>query len=341
MIIGACGYGATGSGAIFDFLREFDDIQVKSEAEFKYTYQVDGLQDLEYHLMKQYAKNASGDMAIKRFLSSVNYAHTPFVGQAVPRKEYIRLSKEYASSIYQATWIGMESADYEVGFLPKSVTVLGFKKFIIPWYEKIFKKTYNFWPLRRLYVAIEPDGFYEKSAQYMEKMLLAMGFDLSKPILLNQPFEGNNPENSFKYFKNPKAIVVDRDPRDVFLAHEKVYFGEGRHMPRGDVKAFVELYRNVRKNQKRIENDKIIFINFEDLVYNYEKTTQKVINFLGIKNHSNPKKFFDPEKSIFNTQLYNKYLGYDDEIKYIENELKEYLFPYHKYPKLKKFKKTF
>lgn len=341
MIIGACGYGATGSGAIFDFLREFNDIQVKSEAEFKYTYQVDGLQDLEYHLMKQYAKNASGDMAIKRFLSSVNYAHTPFVGQAVPRKEYIILSKEYVSSICQANWIGMESADYEVGFLPKSVTVLAFKKFIIPWYEKIFKKTYNFWPLRRLYVAIEPEGFYEKSAKYMEKMLLAMGFDLSKPILLNQPFEGNNPENSFKYFKNPKAIVVDRDPRDVFLAHEKVYFGEGRHMPRGDVKAFVELYRNVRKNQKRIENDKIIFINFEDLVYNYEETTQKVMNFLGIKDHSNPKKFFDPEKSIFNTQLYNKYLGYDDEIKYIENELKEYLFPYDKYPKLKKFKKTF
>lgn len=341
MIIGACGYGATGSGAIFDFLREFNEIQVKSDAEFKYTYQVDGLQDLEYHLMKQYAKNASGDMAIKRFLSSVNYAYTPFVGQAVPRKEYMELSKEYAKSLYQASWIGMESSDYEVGFLPKSITVLGFKKFIIPWYEKVLKKTYNFWPLRRLYVAIEPDGFYEKSIEYMEKMLVAMGFDLAKPILLNQPFEGNNPQNSFKYFKNPKAIVVDRDPRDVFLAHEKVYFGEGRHMPRGDVKAFVELYRNVRKNQKRIESDRIIFINFEDLVYNYEKTTQKVIDFLGVKEHSNPKKFFNPEKSIFNTQLYNKYLGYEDEIKYIEKELKEYLFPYDKYPKLKEFKKTF
>lgn len=341
MIIGACGYGATGSGAVFDFLREFDDIQVKSDAEFKYIYQVDGLQDLEYHLMKQYAKNSSGDMAIKRFLSSINYAYTPFVGQAVPRKDYIKLSKEYASSIYQASWIGMESADYEVGFLPKSITVLGFKKFIIPWYEKSFKKAYNFWPLRRLYVSIEPDGFYEKSMQYIEKMLLAMGFDLSKPILLNQPFEGNNPENSFKYFKNPKAIVVDRDPRDVFLAHEKVYFGEGRHMPRGDVKAFVELYRNVRKNQKRIESDKVIFIKFEDLVYNYEETTQKVINFLGLKQHSKPKKFFNPKKSIFNTQLYNKYSGYEEEIKYIEEELKEYLFPFESYEEVKEFGKTF
>lgn len=341
MIIGACGYGATGSGALFDFLREFDEIQVKSEAEFKYTYQVDGLQDLEYHLMKQYSKNASGDMAIKRFLSSVNYANTPFVGQAVPRKAYKKISREYAKSLYQASWIGMESADYEVGFLPKSVTVLGFKKFIIPWYEKITRKTYNIWPLRRLYVAIEPDGFYEKSRKYMDDMLVEMGFDLSKPILLNQPFEGNCPENSFIYFNNPKAIVVDRDPRDVFISHEKIYYGEGRHMPRGDVKAFVQLYKNVRKNQKRINTDKILHIRFEDLIYNYKETTDEIKLFLGLKEHSKPRTYFNPDKSIFNTQLYNKYSGFEEEIKYIEQELEDYLFKFENYKKIEKFGKTF
>lgn len=341
MSIGACGYGATGSGALFDFLKEFDEIQVKSEAEFKYTYQVDGLQDLEYHLMKQYSKNASGDMAIKRFLSSINYAYTPFVGQAIPRKKYIKLSKEYAANLYQASWIGMESADYEVGFLPKSITILGFKKFIIPAYEKIFKRSYNTWPLRKMYVAIEPEGFYEKSKKYMNDMIESMGFDMEKPILLNQPFEGNCPENSFPYFQNPKAIVIDRDPRDVFIAHEEVYFGEGRHMPRGDVKAFVQLYGNVRKNQKRIDSDKIIFIRFEDMIYNYEKTSEKIIKFLNLNEHSNPRKYFNPDKSIFNTQLYNKYLKYEDEIKYIEKELHEYLFPFEEYSKIEKFGKTF
>lgn len=45
-----------------------------------------------------------------------------------------------------------------------------------------------------------------------------MGADLSKPICLDQPFSGNNPENSFKFYNNPYAIIVDNDPRDLYLA---------------------------------------------------------------------------------------------------------------------------
>ena len=67
MIIGSCGYGATGSSVLTDLLREFDDVQVYDEFEFVLAYMVDGLEDLEYHLMKQYAKNCSGDYAIERF----------------------------------------------------------------------------------------------------------------------------------------------------------------------------------------------------------------------------------------------------------------------------------
>ena len=53
MIIGSCGYGATGSSVLTDLLREYDDIQVYDNFEFVIAYRVDGLQDLEYHLMKQ------------------------------------------------------------------------------------------------------------------------------------------------------------------------------------------------------------------------------------------------------------------------------------------------
>ena len=51
MIIGACGYGATGSSAVYDLIREFEGIQsLPFDSEFIYCYQVDGLQDLQYHL---------------------------------------------------------------------------------------------------------------------------------------------------------------------------------------------------------------------------------------------------------------------------------------------------
>ena len=49
MIIGSCGYGATGSSVLTDLLREYDDIQVYDNFEFVIAYRVDGLQDLEYH----------------------------------------------------------------------------------------------------------------------------------------------------------------------------------------------------------------------------------------------------------------------------------------------------
>lgn len=343
MIIGVCGYGATGSSAVVGLLKEFSGLQVYGDAEFKYSYKVDGLQDLEYHLVKQHSRHVSGDMAIKRFLDSVNYAYTPFVKKSVPKNAFIELSRKYVDSLIQAKWKGIESADYEVGFLPKSICNLAFKKFIFPNYERIFKKPYEAWPVRDLYLSIRPGDFYEKTRNYTRNLLLAMGADLSKSIVLDQPFEGNAPQNSFPFFDNPKAIVVDRDPRDLFLVSKYAVRakGEARFMPRTEVKKFVEYYKQLRIHQKRVDSENIIFIRFEDLIYNYEDTVQRIATFLHLGTHSMPKKYFKPEISISNTQLHNKYTECKDEVEYIEKELSEYLFPYENYKKMANFGKTF
>ena len=55
MLVGSCGYGATGSSVITDLLHEYDNIQIFDSFEFVLSYRVDGLSDLEFHLMKQYA----------------------------------------------------------------------------------------------------------------------------------------------------------------------------------------------------------------------------------------------------------------------------------------------
>ena len=54
-IIGACGCGGAGSSPIKNFLKEFDNTQVLDCAKSMFDFKVDGLQDLEYHLVKQYA----------------------------------------------------------------------------------------------------------------------------------------------------------------------------------------------------------------------------------------------------------------------------------------------
>ena len=52
MIIGSCGFGGTGSSVLTDLLSEYDDVDVKDSFEFVLPYISDGLEDLEYHLMK-------------------------------------------------------------------------------------------------------------------------------------------------------------------------------------------------------------------------------------------------------------------------------------------------
>lgn len=167
-------------------------------------------------------------------------------------------------------------------------------------------------------------------------MIRASGADPEQTVVFDQVFEGNAPQNCFPFFRDPKAIVVDRDPRDLWLVskYARDAKGEARFMPRQDVKVFVEYYKRLRENQERKDTDQIIFIQFEDSIYNYDETVKKIGGFLGCKNHAEPKKYFKPEISINNTRLMNRYPQCKEEINYIEKMLPEYLFDFSKYPQV-------
>lgn len=334
MIIGACGYGGTGSSAIVDLLREFDCTQALIRAEMQYAFKVDGLQDLEYHLVKQYSRHMSGDMAIKRFMYAAQYANTPFVKKIVKSpKVYLDITNEYIHSLVQASWCGLDNVDYEIGNVLKSFIILIYKKFIIPFYEKYTGKLFHFWPMRKMYLSIEPDEFYEKTRNYTHKILEAAGADFTKMIVLDQPFEGNDPTQSFPFFENPKAIVVDRDPRDLYMA-ASYQWPDGTFMPRRDVVAFVEYFKRQRMNQSMLNSkDNVLFVKLEDMIFNYEVTKQRIMSFLELEesSHIEPLKYFNPNYSIKGTQIYKKIKGHSKEIEYIERELKDYIFPFEDY----------
>lgn len=125
MIIGACGYGATGSSAVYDLIREFEGIQsLPFDSEFIYCYQVDGLQDLQYHLTERYSKGASGDAAIKRFIDVTNFEQTPFMKHQVPPKKFKKITEEYIDSIVQGKFKGYETFDTNnVGTIRKFINL--------------------------------------------------------------------------------------------------------------------------------------------------------------------------------------------------------------------------
>lgn len=339
MIVGACGFGGTGSSALKDFLKEFENVQVLDRAESMFAFKVDGLQDLEFHLCKQYSREITGDAAIKRFKEQSLYADTPFVKKVfLDSKRYKEDTKIFIESLTQTKYRGMENLDYESYNILKNIIKLGFKKIFIKYYEKLTGKLYTAWPMRNISISINPDDFYEKSQKYIHSLIENAGGDFSKIIVLDQPYEGNNPTQSFPFFENPYAVVIDRDPRDLYIA-SSYQWPDGMFMPRRNPKAFVEYYRRQRCNIKyELDNERVLRINLEEMIFDYEATSKKIMDFLGFdkKMHTNPKKYFDPARSVKGSQVYKKILGHDDEIAYIEKALSEYLFDFEKY-ELSKF----
>ena len=70
MIVDVTGFGWSGSGAVHDLLREYDDVHFASFDDFEFTllWMVDGIADLEYKLCEKHCRYGDSDRAISRFL---------------------------------------------------------------------------------------------------------------------------------------------------------------------------------------------------------------------------------------------------------------------------------
>ena len=84
------------------------------------------------------------------------------------------------------------------------------------------------------------------------------------------------------------------------------------------------------KKYEIFDTEKVMFLQFEDLVYKYNEATDKLIKWLKLEDftHSRKKENFNPDISIKNTKLWEK-IEYDKaDILYIEKNLKDYLYDY-------------
>lgn len=249
---------------------------------------------------------------------------------------FSKLTKKYIEDITQASWRGYGSTDNSIfnSFTYRNVGNRLMRARVIPFLEKVLKKQIDCYPVREIPFSINPDNFDMLTRQYIKNILIAMGMT-DKVTVLNQPFAANNPAKSFKYFESPKAIVVDRDPRDMYLFTKKFLLSAGRSIPSDKVETFVTYYRNLRKSMPYHSSKDVLTVQFESMVYDYEHTTDIICDFCGIDKKDRSEKIFIPERSANNTRVFERYKGFDDDIKFIESELKDYLFPYERYQHIK------
>ena len=97
----------------------------------------------------------------------------------------------------------------------------------------IYKKT-----LEDMRLSIKPSDFFAITRSYLNSILK----HYNKTVFLNQPFPANAPLLSMKMFGNDtKAIIVERDPRDLYVLLKKIV--KPNWFPYEDVDSFIAYYK--------------------------------------------------------------------------------------------------
>lgn len=329
-VIGVCGFGYSGSGAILDLLKESNDIEVKDSIEFSFVYKPDGLEDLADSVSYRPSRYFSSDSAIRRFIqymSRYNKIYNHFT-----KGNFDNILNLYLKSIIGTTWIGCTSVHiYQASSLNYIFKQYLGRRFRSK-YEKIFGplRGHAFPEQKMYYSYLQPEVFDSITRTFVEQICEAARDHKEKLLVLDQCFAANNPVKSFNYFKNPKAIIVNRDPRDVYLLSKRSLGYTGRFTPIDSVEKFVIYYKGLMESGKDLDDNRILNIQFEDLIYKYDDTKKIIKDFLGVEFSSDLQfSKFNPNVSINNTQLWLKYRDYENDIKYIEEKLTKYLYDYN------------
>lgn len=334
MVIGTCGFGSTGSSAVSDYLKEFNENCTLDKAEFTIVYCPDGLVDLEFHLMHPHSRVSESDCALERFKYMVVKKRGRYLSKkmGITLKELDDMTSEFVDKLTQVSWPGYQN--YTNSFIKENIGGRLLYYRVFPFFQKHFDKNFSGYPLTPTRLSVKPENFHEESKAFIRNMMIRMGANYEKNIVLDQPFPGNNPVVCFPFYDDPYAIVVDRDPRDNYVfAKTKLKGNINGFMPTEDVHEFIKYYRALRDGQAyKEQNDRVMRIQFEEMVYDYDVATEKIRAFLKLPENPRPKSIFDPALSVANTQTFKRFPQFADDVKIIEEELSEYLFDFSKYP---------
>lgn len=156
-------------------------------------------------------------------------------------------------------------------------------------------------------------------------------------VVFNQPIHlVTNTKIWTKVFLPWKLIIVYRDPKDQltdiikkkylyapygapYMSHggsalESIYGRSRESAINIHIDAIKNRYKWIDSLKKELDPDRFLMIDFEGLITNYDSYKIAIENFIGTKlNHKNPKLYFDPMKAKKNIDIFNEYLN-DSEI---------------------------
>ncbi len=335
MIISTCGYGNTGASAALDFLRGYKEIQIIDSIEFQLLHAPDAILDLKYHLTQSKERIASG-VALARFERITRQT----VGKDVARligPSFYDITDKYIEKLTVARWNGESVYDpVELTNEPKSKLLKKIQnKITFTALEKNHPEIHYPKIYPREFSLMSEKKFDEITKEYLRGIISLLDIDMNKDIVFDMLFSATNPKMGTEFFDDVKMIIVDRDPRDLYVCSAKWPYSNF-FMPL-EYKSFCEYYLAMKENTEPYEG--ALVIEYEDLIYHYYETTEAIIDYLGFDHRPEDEfKYFNPDVSVKYTKAYLKYSELIPDMSYFTEKLGKYYYDYTEYKPVKEQK---
>lgn len=329
-VVDLSGYSFSGKSAVYDLLQEFEGYKTQGkEFEFDLLRIPGGLLDLRIALVEQWSPVRSSE-AIRRFARLVT--NLGGKGGAVARLTtlgthyekqfpgFAERSKRYLETLCAAEWeSSWPFAYFEAG------------KLEIFW-RKLLARLLKRDTMRAQVYLARPDAadFHEATCAYLRGLLSSHAQTGCRAFVLNNACEPFAPQRAVSLFDDARCIVVDRDPRDIYLSARRTgrvgNADVGRAVTGGTVDDFIARFRLYRRDDTP-DHPRVLRLRFESLVEAYDTTVRLIQDFLGEAEtvHVGKGTHFRPEVSVRGVrQWLNATPSEREAVQRIEQELSSY-----------------
>lgn len=341
------GYYGTGSSAVIDLLREYEFVKVEPfELPYEHVvfYRHNGLFDL-YNLLLHGNTIYSSDKVISSFLKEMEKLNKYDYGWYGSYKKLV--GDKFMDLIYEFVEAISEKKSYKSSnhviktrfSLIKALAQLAFR---IVKGRKFSSYGRNYiYDNEEAFISLPTEVEISQAAKKLTNGYFSMfsNNDNVKIKIFDHLIWPSQIDTFAKCFDdNFKVIVVERDPRDLFILDKYIWYrvkgknGESNFSE--DVNKYIAQWK--RFFVTNYESKHVLRVKFEELVYNYSDSVYRIERFLGLdsKEHIKKRQFFNPDISIENTQVFSVCDEWNNEIEVIEKELSGFIydFPYKRTP---------
>lgn len=330
MILDLSGYSFSGKSAFYDLLSNVDGAFSHSkEFEFDFIRVQGGIIDLHSALCDNWSPIRSSE-AIRRFSRLIRYLggdrkFTSRIYRYGPHydfyfKNFTLKAEQFLGRLIKASWV----ADWPFTAYDESYSISIIDKYL----SKI-----GVGNQKKIFLARVSSEYFESECKHFFNELFSLhSCSNAKFMILNNAFEPFFPERSMRFINDSKAIVVDRDPRDIYISALKAGKINGTKVGLAvvgpDVRTFIDRFLAYREFSSNKVLPNVYRTTFEKLILDYDQELFNLCKFFKpLEINFSPKLIdFDPEKSKSNIMQWrdssNNNLAPD--IKIIEKHLQRF-----------------